>query len=112
MNDDTQRREPAGASLSTHVLDLVRGMPGAGLPVRLERRRPDGWAPVAAGYTDVDGRWRADEPVEPGVYRWVFHPGDDAFFPEIVIAFRVGQATRIHVPLLLSAYGYSTYKGS
>jgi 5-hydroxyisourate hydrolase len=100
-------------SLSTHVLDLVAGTPTAGMPVRLERRTPDGWVQVAAGLTDADGRWRVDEVGEPGCHRWIFEPGDDHFFPEISIVFTVGaQDGRLHVPLLLSAYGYSTYKGS
>jgi 5-hydroxyisourate hydrolase len=99
-------------SLSTHVLDLVRGVPAAYVPVRLEHRQQAGWAPVADGLTDVDGRWRVSEPVPPGIYRWVFEPGGQHFFPEIPIVFTVGQEEHLHVPLLLSAFGYSTYKGS
>ncbi|MEH1128277.1 hydroxyisourate hydrolase [Micromonospora sp. CPCC 206061] len=107
-------------SLSTHVLDNSTGTPARGVPVRLERRDGDGWSPVAAGATDADGRlrdwvpegqWRAD------VYRLVFdtagHLGPDAFFPEVAVVFRVADTARHHhVPLLLSPYGYTTYRGS
>jgi 5-hydroxyisourate hydrolase len=107
-------------SLSTHVLDNATGQPARGVPVRLERRDGDGWTPVAAGRTDTDGRLRDWVPAEAwgaGVYRLVFdtaaHIGRDAFFPEVAVVFQVGDASRHHhVPLLLSPYGYTTYRGS
>lgn len=102
----------SATTLSTHVLDLVSGMPAAGMPVRLEQQQLGHWTQIATGHTDTDGRWRAAQPVVAGIYRWVFQPGDESFFPEITVAFRVGQTTHVHVPLLLSAYGYSTYRGS
>jgi len=98
-------------SLSTHVLDLVAGAPVAGQPVHLERKDGPGWAPVAVGSTDADGRWRTDEVTPPGVYRWLF-PLERHFFPEITIVFTLDDEPHLHVPLLLSAFGYSTYKGS
>ncbi|BCB78693.1 hydroxyisourate hydrolase [Phytohabitans flavus] len=90
------------------------------MPVRLERWAGDGWRTFAAGHTDIDGRLRDWVPAEmwgPGGYRLVFdtaaHSGPDAFFPEVVVAFRVTDPTRhYHVPLLLSPYGYTTYRGS
>ena len=102
-------------SLSTHVLDTTRGLPAAGVPVRLERA--DGTA-VATGHTDADGRLRIfDGALAEGAYRLVFdtasHLGPDAFFPEVAIAFRVTDAERhLHVPLLLSPFGFTTYRGS
>ncbi|OLB74875.1 MAG: hydroxyisourate hydrolase [Actinobacteria bacterium 13_2_20CM_2_71_6] len=102
-------------TLSTHVLDTTRGVPVRGVPVRLERDE-SGWVPVADGRTDDDGRLRVELP-GPGRYRLVFdtaaHLGPDAFFPEITVAFQVTTPDRhLHVPLLLSPFGYTTYRGS
>jgi 5-hydroxyisourate hydrolase len=106
-------------SVSTHVLDAGRGRPAADVPVRLERR-DDGsaWQPVAERTTDADGRvadLAADSPA--GVYRLTLdteaHLGPDAFYPEVVVTFRVVDAqAHHHVPVLLSAYSYTTYRGS
>jgi 5-hydroxyisourate hydrolase len=102
-------------SLSTHVLDTTRGEPAPGVPVRLERT--DGTV-VASGHTDGDGRLRiVDGALAEGGYRLIFdtaaHLGPDAFFPEVAIAFRVTDAERhLHVPLLLSPFGFTTYRGS
>jgi 5-hydroxyisourate hydrolase len=105
-------------SLSTHVLDAARGRPAAGVPVRLERRADDGWAPVAHGVTDDDGRlsnWVSD--LAAGVHRLVFdtgaYLGEAAFYPEVVVTFTITEpAEHHHVPLLLSPFAYSTYRGS
>jgi 5-hydroxyisourate hydrolase len=101
-------------SVSTHVLDAVRGGPARGLGVRLERQ--DGTL-LAAGVTDSDGRvadFAGD--LEPGVYRLRFdveHYLAEAFFPEVLVTFRVvDAAAKHHVPLLLSPFAYSTYRGS
>ncbi|BCB83563.1 hydroxyisourate hydrolase [Phytohabitans suffuscus] len=107
-------------SLSTHVLDNATGEPARGVPVRLERRDGDGWTPVADGRTDTDGRLRDWVPAGAwgaGAYRLVFdtadHIGPDAFFPEVAVVFQVADPARHHhVPLLLSPYGYTTYRGS
>lgn len=107
-------------SLSTHVLDNATGEPARGVPVRLERRDGDGWTTVAVGRTDTDGRLRDWVPPEAwgeATYRLVFdtaaHLGTHAFFPEVSVVFQVADATRhYHVPLLLSPYGYTTYRGS
>jgi 5-hydroxyisourate hydrolase len=125
------------SAISTHVLDLARGSPAAGVPVRLERLRAAGavepgvaaqpWPAderpevVASGQTDQDGRARLAEgaDVQAGVYRLVFdisgyhQDGEPPFFPEVAITFMVTDTARgYHVPLLLSPYGYSTYRGS
>jgi 5-hydroxyisourate hydrolase len=103
--------------ISTHVLDTVRGEPAAGVPVRLERGLDGVWETVAEGVTDADGRLRELAPAPAGQYRLVFdvhaYLGEDAFFPEIAVTFRVRDPGRhYHVPLLLSRYGYTTYRGS
>jgi 5-hydroxyisourate hydrolase len=107
-------------SLSTHVLDNARGEPAAGVPVHLERHRDGGWVAVASAYTDGDGRARDWVPVQQwraGRYRLVFdtaaYLGTGAFFPEVAVVFEVTDPERhLHLPLLLSPYGYTTYRGS
>ena len=100
--------------LTTHVLDTARGRPAAGVPVRLLR----GEEPLAEAVTDADGRVAELGPgsVPPGTYRLVFdvaaYAGADAFFPEVTITFTVADDRHHHVPLLLSPFGYSTYRGS
>jgi 5-hydroxyisourate hydrolase len=103
--------------ISTHVLDTSRGRPAASVPVTLDIER-GGWDVVAMGRTDADGRLRlvADAP-EPGTYRITFATGEyfsgETFFPEVSIVFTIKDAAQhYHVPLLLSPYGYSTYRGS
>ncbi|MBX7433235.1 hydroxyisourate hydrolase [Mycobacterium sp. Y57] len=105
-------------SLSTHVLDAVTGTPAAGVTVTLT----DADATVlATAATDDDGRVKAvAADLEPGVYRLSFDTasyftaaGVTAFYPEVVIAFTVTDTSaHYHVPLLLSPYAYSTYRGS
>ncbi|WP_327085985.1 hydroxyisourate hydrolase [Nonomuraea sp. NBC_01738] len=96
-------------SFSTHVLNAATGRPAAGVPVRLEH----GGEVVASGETDADGRIKGWDP-GPGVHRVVFDTGAlSDFYPEVVIAFLVADpAQHYHVPLLLSPYAYSTYRGS
>jgi hydroxyisourate hydrolase len=112
--------DAAYARLSTHVLDTARGEPAHGVPVRLERARDGGWTPVASGTTDSDGRlrdWVPSAAWAPGAYRLIFDAaalhGPAAFFPEVAVAFRVTDPDRHHhIPLLLSPFGYTTYRGS
>jgi 5-hydroxyisourate hydrolase len=107
--------------ITTHVLDTARGRPAAGVPVRLERRSGADWVEVGAAVTDADGRARElvpdGVPLEAATYRLRFdtaaHLGPDAFFPEVVLAFAVTRPEEHHhVPLLLSPFGYTTYRGS
>ena len=108
-------------SISTHVLDTMRGTPAMGLVVRLERREPDGdWKEVGEATTDSDGRIRqlTDEELEAGEYRLEFdtqpyfeRSGLNAFYPSVSVVFAYEEG-RLHVPLLLSPYGYTTYRGS
>ena len=104
--------------LTTHVLDTARGKPAAGLRIELfrlpERRK------LAEKVTNADGR--TDGPILPaaefatGAYELVFHAGDyleDArFLGQVPVRFVIDEAAHYHVPLLLSPYGYSTYRGS
>ncbi|GIH05434.1 5-hydroxyisourate hydrolase [Rhizocola hellebori] len=96
-------------TVSTHVLDAALGRPVPGLGIRLEH---DG--AVTQAQTDADGRVASLPTPGNGVYRLVFDLGDRAgFYPEVVIAFRVTDpAAHYHVPLLLSPFAYSTYRGS
>lgn len=105
-------------SISTHVLDATIGRPAAGVPVRLERRSGDQWHQVAGASTDADGRigtLAAD--AGAGVYRVSFdvegYAGAGAFYPEVTVTFRISDpGAHHHIPLLLSPFAYSTYRGS
>jgi 5-hydroxyisourate hydrolase len=108
-------------SISTHVLDTARGTPAAGLGVTLHRREPNGdWKEVGTAVTDSDGRIRelTDDELEPGEYRLEFdtrpyfeRSGLNAFYPAVSVIFNL-EDSHLHVPLLLSPFGYSTYKGT
>jgi 5-hydroxyisourate hydrolase len=102
-------------SLSTHVLDAAVGRPTAGVLVRLESRAADGsWYPVATGRTDADGRCGEWPCSGAGVHRLVFDTaGISAFYPEVTVEFTISDPeAHHHIPLLLSPFAYSTYRGS
>ena len=97
------------ATLSTHVLDTAAGRPAAGVPVTLLDASGQ---VVAENVTDTDGRIGSlGGELAAGTYRLRFAT-DGPFHPEVVIAFRVTADEHHHVPLLLSPYGYTTYRGS
>jgi hydroxyisourate hydrolase len=103
--------------ISTHVLDTAKGRPAAGVPITLEIERDGAWQQVGAGVTNDDGRLRLiEEAPAAGTYRITFGTAAyqaDGFFPRVAIEFTVcGDAQHYHVPLLLSPFGYSTYRGS
>ncbi|HEX8503481.1 MAG TPA: hydroxyisourate hydrolase [Pyrinomonadaceae bacterium] len=112
------------SGITTHVLDTSRGRPAAGVPVTLEARDEEGWRTLGRGATDADGRLRdllpSDFRLGAGDYRLTFDAGayfaasgDEGFYTTVVVAFVVRDAAaHYHVPLLLSPYGYSTYRGS
>jgi len=113
----------AAADISTHVLDLARGVGGKAVPVTLSKRADDGrWQKVGTATTDADGRVRSFEDAksfDTGIYRLQFdmsrYPDASAspFFPEITLTFRVtDKAGHYHVPVVVSPYGYSTYRGN
>lgn len=102
--------------ITTHVLDTARGLPGIGISVLLEFLQTDGWIEIGRGLTDSDGRVGDLGGNGPGVYRLTFdvsaYLGPDAFYSRIEIRFRAGDREHYHVPLLLSPFGYTTYRGS
>lgn len=112
------------SSLSTHVLDVSSGRPAAELPVTLQARRGDGWREVARALTNAEGRIQGFLPpgsaLEAGVYRLSFDTaayfqaqGTRGFYPVVEITFEMaGEGEHYHVPLLLSPFGFSTYRGS
>ena len=104
------------SGITTHVLDTSRGRPAAGIPVLLERAVDSGWQPVGRGTTDADGRASdlLSSAPEDGHYRLTFDTGAySRFYPEVTVTFVVeGGEDHYHVPLLLSPFGYSTYRGS
>jgi len=107
--------------LTTHILDATAGTPAPNVAVTLHRRLDDGaLAPVAEGSTDADGRLAlGPELLEPGIYAITFATGAyfaargvDTFYPLVTVNFTVEGTRHYHVPLLLSPFGYSTYRGS
>ena len=119
------------ASLSTHVLDTALGRPATGMRVQLDAATPDGWTSLVTTYTDHDGRAPREvfaEALATGAttYRLVFDTAQyfaergvrEFFHPEVVVCFTIADSgaaepdAHYHVPLLLSPFGYSTYRGS
>jgi 5-hydroxyisourate hydrolase len=107
------------SGITTHVLDTSLGGPAAGVPVSLERATQSGWELIGRDKTDADGR--ASELLisapAAGRYRLTFGTGEyfggEGFFPEVSVTFAVEAGEHhYHVPLLLSPFGYSTYRGS
>lgn len=117
---------PPRSHLTTHVLDASTGRPAAGVEVLLESLAGEKPMPVARGRTDPDGRVDRLGPDElvPGAYRltfgvgvWFAAAGVESFYPEVAVTFTVeqvpdGTPNHYHVPLLLSPFAYSTYRGS
>jgi len=124
--DAATKAVPAAARnpISVHVLDLQSGKPTAGVRVTLEARAGEGWRELAGGVTDAQGRIAAlypeGKPVSTGDYRIVFQTGEHyarqkqaTFFPRIPVEFTVdAPGQHYHIPLLLSPFGYSTYRGN
>jgi len=108
--------------ITTHVLDTSRGRPASGVPVLLERAEDRGWQPVGSDTTDADGRVSGllSSPPPSGRYRLTFDTAayfsaldEPGFYPEVSVTFIVEAGEEhYHVPLLLSPFGYSTYRGS
>lgn len=111
------------SAITTHVLDLSRGKPARGIVVVLERAGSPQSTVLARATTDADGRVKAFSPtptLQPGVHRLTFEVGAyftangvESFYPRVVVEFELRDAAQhYHVPLLLSPFGYSTYRGS
>ena len=111
--------------ITTHVLDTSQGCPGANIRIRLEQQQSDKtWQEIASGSTNSDGRIanliQEDEMINSGVYRMLFETGTyfeqqgtAYFYPEIEVRFLLNHMEQhYHIPLLLSPFGYSTYRGS
>lgn len=109
-------------TISTHILDLARGVGGADVPVTLEQKTPTGeWQQRAVARTDANGRVKAFDGVEAeaGTYRLSFdmtgyHGAETApFFPQIDVTFQIDNPDQhYHVPVVVSPFGYSTYRGN
>ncbi len=111
------------SQLTTHVLDTSIGSPGKNISVQLLQQLNNDWQAIAQGITDADGRITDLLPPEkllaPGNYKLVFETGSyfsasnvKGFYPEVEIQFKVVDDAHYHVPLLMSPFGYSTYRGS
>ncbi|MDP9696392.1 hydroxyisourate hydrolase [uncultured Arthrobacter sp.] len=107
--------------VTTHVLDTGAGRPAAGIAVVLYANDGGSWTKLGTGTTDADGRAKdlGPEVLAPGNYRLNFATGDyyaqqggTTFFPEVDLVFEVTGTEHYHVPLLLSPFAYSTYRGS
>jgi 5-hydroxyisourate hydrolase len=111
------------SAITTHVLDTSIGRPGAGILVELPRKSGETWTLIGKSKTDANGRCgdlMGEEKPLPGTYRLIFHAAEyfreqnaETFYSEIPVIFEVGDASQhYHVPLLISPFGYSTYRGS
>lgn len=114
---------PVG-TLSVHILNQQTGLPSPDVTVTLEKQQQNSWTTLASAKTDPDGRIKSlypqEQDMQPGVYKVTFKTSEyfrsqklESFFPEIPVQFTVTRTNeKLHIPLLLSQYGYSTYKGS
>ena len=113
------------STISTHVLDTSRGATASGVAVCLEAQNNDeSWTELSHAWTDSDGRVKpfflVEQPLGEGVYRLGFDTetyfaslGVECFYPQVTVVFKVDDASQhYHVPLLISPYSYSTYRGS
>ena len=111
------------STITTHVLDTSIGRPASGVTLILAKAGGGGWRTVGRGTTDIDGRCKAlvkgNAKLKKGVYRLTFgvaayfkRTRQAAFYPSISVVFQIRDSRHHHVPLLLSPYGYSTYRGS
>ena len=113
------------STISTHILDTSRGRPAPGVNVALESLNAgEGWSTLSQAETDDDGRVNefvlSERQLGPGTYRLVFAVAkyfeslnQPSFYPEVAVTFLIqAGAEHYHVPLLISPFGYSTYRGS
>jgi len=112
------------SQITTHVLDTAKGLPAEGIIISLQRPTGnDQWEDITSGPTNDDGRvpnfLAADQVIAPGIYRMLFNTKAyfdqndiQAFYPEVPVIFEITDTEHYHIPLLLSPFGYSTYRGS
>tara|TARA_B100000497_G_C7615794_1_gene369836 strand:- start:451 stop:792 length:342 start_codon:yes stop_codon:yes gene_type:complete len=112
------------SQITTHILDTMTGKPAEGITIMLEELdENNNWSELASGITNTDGRisdlLKDNQVLEEGVHRMLFqtkayfeNQNLKSFYPEIPIIFEITDESHYHIPLLLSPYGYSTYRGS
>src|SRR5262245_43043061 len=112
------------SAITTHVLDTAKGRPADGITAVLEFKTAEGWTELASGCTNADGRipdlLPKERKIDPGVYRLTFEIASylersqtAGFYPYVSIVFEIKDPEQhYHLPLLLSPFGYSTYRGS
>ncbi|MGI8733319.1 MAG: hydroxyisourate hydrolase [Pyrinomonadaceae bacterium] len=113
------------STISTHILDTARGKPANGVAVYLESQNHDEtWEALTHAWTDDEGRVKPffllEEPLAAGTYRLVFDTDAyftaleaECFYPQVCVVFQIGEDPQhYHIPLLISPYGYSTYRGT
>lgn len=112
------------SQITTHILDTTRGLPAQNVPITLFAQDGDTWEEINGGITNTDGRLpsllAADKKLPAGIYRMHFATSayfkannEEGFYPYVDIVFEIDDSgTHYHIPLLLTAYGYSTYRGS
>ena len=109
--------------VTTHVLDISMGKPANGIDIKLYVFNNASWVEIAEGTTDNDGRIKdllaADIKLENGIYKLNFYTGKyfeeknlKKFYPFVEIIFEIDTEEHYHIPLLLSPFGYSTYRGT
>ena len=109
--------------ITTHILDTHRGCPAAGVRIELRELQEDSFKAIASGHTNDDGRLPgllAEGSLTPGIYQMYFATqayhdslGIKGFYPEVIVTFEIVNTNQhYHIPLLLSPFGYSTYRGS
>jgi hydroxyisourate hydrolase len=110
--------------ITTHVLDTALGKPAEGIMILLQKPiAEDQWEDIADGVTNPDGRvpnfMKEDQKIAPGIYRMLFKTkayfeklSVQGFYPEVPVIFEIRDTEHYHIPLLLSPFGYSTYRGS
>ncbi len=110
--------------LSSHILDISKGMPAVGVTIKLEKYLPETktWAFADEKVTDKSGRvpnFLDSSAANNGIYKLTYYTkeyfkksGTESFYPWVEVVFQISDSTHYHVPITLSAYGYSTYRGN
>ena len=108
--------------ITTHILDTAKGCPASGVRVLLEQKKGADWFRISDGTTDLDGRvsdLTEGHDLEAGCFKLTFEldsyfspQGRNSFYPEASIVFNTTDKDHYHVPLLLTDFGYTTYRGS
>ena len=111
------------SAITTHILDTTRGRPAQDVTIVLYIGENDEWTEITRGVTNKDGRiphlLPSNQPVQKGIYKMRFETKDyfdkmqvPTFYPYVEIVFDIQHEEHFHIPLLLSPFGYSTYRGS